>query len=279
MPNIFRKGLFEGHVAIVTGGGSGIGLSVATALGELGAKVAICGRKKEKLEAAEQKLRALGVEVLAEACDIREVEQIASFADAVKTRLGTASILVNNAGGQFPTTAETISPRGWEAVIRNNLNGTFFMTQAVATKHMIPARRGRIVNVIANVARGFPGMVHTGAARAGVENMTKTLAIEWATHNIQVNAIAPGVIRTSGTDQYPPELIEASRKKTPMKRVGTAGEVAQLIVYLACDAAYFVTGECWYIDGGAHLWGDNWLIPDDEPPPPPPIVAELAKPE
>jgi citronellol/citronellal dehydrogenase len=279
MPNIFRKGLFDGHVAIVTGGGSGIGLSTAIALGELGAKVAICGRKKEKLDVAEQKLRAAGIDVLAEACDIREVEQIQAFADAVKAKLGTASILVNNAGGQFPTTAETVTPRGWEAVVRNNLNGTFFMTQAVATRHMIPARRGRIVNVIANVARGFPGMVHTGAARAGVENMTKTLAIEWATHNIQVNAIAPGVIRTSGTDQYPPELIEASRKKTPMKRVGSAGEVAQLIVYLACDAAWFVTGECWYIDGGAHLWGDNWIISDDEPPPMPKIVAELAKPE
>ena len=279
MPNIFRKGLFEGQVAIVTGGGTGIGLSTAIALGELGARVAICGRKKEKLDAAEEKLRGLGIEVFAEVCDIREVEQIAAFADAVKSKLGTASVLVNNAGGQFPTTAETVTPRGWEAVVRNNLNGTFFMTQAVATKHMIPARKGRIVNVIANVARGFPGMVHTGAARAGVENMTKTLAIEWATHNLQVNAIAPGVIRTSGTDQYPSELIEASRKKTPMKRVGSAGEVAQLIVYLACDAAYFVTGECWYIDGGAHLWGDNWIISDDERPPPPPIVAELAKPE
>lgn len=268
--HIFRSGLFDGHVAIVTGGGSGIGLSTAIALGELGAKVAICGRKKEKLDAAEQKLRERKIDCIAEACDIREVEQIQAFADAVKSKLGTATILVNNAGGQFPTTAETVTPRGWEAVIRNNLNGTFFMTQAVASKHMIPAKKGRIVNVIANVARGFPGMVHTGAARAGVENMTKTLAIEWAMHNIQVNAIAPGVIRTSGTDQYPPELIEASRKKTPMKRVGTAGEVAQLIVYLACDAAWFVTGECWYIDGGAHLWGDNWIIDDDAPPPVPP---------
>ena len=279
MPNIFRKGLFDGHVAIVTGGGSGIGLSTAIALGELGSKIAICGRKKEKLEAAEEKLRARGIEVFSDACDIREVDQIGAFADAVKAKLGTASILVNNAGGQFPTTAETVTPRGWEAVVRNNLNGTFFMTQAVATKHMIPSRRGRIVNVIANIARGFPGMVHTGAARAGVENMTKTLAIEWATHNVQVNAIAPGVIRTSGTDQYPPELIEASRKKTPMKRVGTAGEVAQLIVYLASDAAWFVTGECWYIDGGAHLWGDNWLISDDEGAPAPAIIDELAKPE
>lgn len=277
MTTIFRPGLFDGQVAIVTGGGSGIGLSTAMGLGELGARVAICGRKKEKLEAAEKQLRARGIEVWSSECDIRDVEQVAAFVDGVKTNLGTASVLVNNAGGQFPTMADSLSPKGWEAVIRNNLNGTFFMTQAVANKHLIPARRGRIVNVIANIARGFPGMIHTGAARAGVENMTKTLAIEWVHHNIQVNAIAPGIIRTTGTDQYPPELVEASRQKTPMKRLASAGEVAQLILYLACDAAFFVTGECWYIDGGAHLWGDNWIIPDTEPPAPPAIVAELAK--
>jgi citronellol/citronellal dehydrogenase len=275
LASIFRKGLFEGHVAIVTGGGSGIGYATARSLLELGAKVAICGRKVDKLESAAQALREHGGPVYAGACDIREPEQIAAFVDAAGAALGPATILVNNAGGQFPTTAETVSARGWEAVIRNNLNGTFFMTQAVALKHMMPARRGRIVNVIANIARGFPGMVHTGAARAGVENMTKTLAVEWAMHNVQINAVAPGIIRTTGTDQYPPELIEASRKKTPMKRVGTAGEVAELIVYLASDAAFFVTGECWYIDGGAHLWGDNWIIDRDEPPAPPPIVAEL----
>ncbi len=276
MASIFREGLFDGHVAIVTGGGSGIGLATARVLAELGAKVAICGRKPEKLTAAEAELRRRGArDVFSMPCDIREPEQIAAFVDAVGEKLGRATILVNNAGGQFPTTAETVTPRGWEAVVRNNLNGTFYMTQAVGTKHMIPARRGRIVNVIANVARGFPGMIHTGAARAGVENMTKTLAIEWAQHNIQVNAVAPGIIRTSGTDQYPPELVEMSRRKTPMKRLGTAGEVAQLIVYLASDAAFFVTGECWYIDGGAHLWGDNWIIESDEPAPAPAIIAEL----
>jgi len=279
MASIFRKGLFDGHIAIITGGGSGIGFATARSLGELGAKVAICGRNPEKLAAAEKELREQvpGIELFATTCDIREVERIQAFVDSVEEKLGRATILVNNAGGQFPTTAETVSPRGWEAVVRNNLNGTFFMTQAVATKHMIPSRRGRVVNVIANIARGFPGMVHTGAARAGVENMTKTLAVEWAQHNIQLNAVAPGIIRTTGTDQYPPELVELSRKKTPMKRLGTAGEVAELIVYLASDAAFFVTGECWYIDGGAHLWGDNWIIADDEPPPPPAIVAELGK--
>lgn len=277
MSTIFRQGLFDGHVAIVTGGGSGIGLATALSLGELGARVAICGRNSERLAGGEQELRARGIDVFASCCDIRDVDAVGAFANAVEARFGKATVLVNNAGGQFPTTAETVSPKGWEAVIRNNLNGTFFVTQTIGTRHMIPARRGRIVNVIANIARGFPGMIHTGAARAGVENLTKTLAIEWAAHNVQVNAVAPGIVRTSGTDQYPPELVEASRRRTPMKRLASAGEVAQLIAYLACDAAHFVTGETWYIDGGAHLWGDNWIVPDEEPPAPPPLVAELSR--
>ena len=277
MPSIFREGLFDGHVAVVTGGGSGIGLAVARRLGELGARVAICGRNEERLELGKRALltHLPTSHVLARTCDIREVEQVHAFVDAVGEAFGRATILVNNAGGQFPTTAETVTARGWEAVVRNNLTGTFVMTQAVGTRHMIPGLRGRIVNVIANIARGFPGMIHTGAARAGVENMTHTLAIEWAAHNIQVNAVAPGIIRTSGLEQYPDELVESCRRRTPMKRLGTAGEVAELIAYLASDAAHFVTGECWYIDGGAHLWGDTWAIPEEPPAPPPRIIAEL----
>jgi peroxisomal trans-2-enoyl-CoA reductase len=260
MPSIFRPGLFAGQVAIVTGGGTGIGLAIAETLGELGARVAICGRTADKLTRAKARLESQGVTVLASPCDIREPDRIASFVDAVGQTLGNASVLVNNAGGQFPTTAESVSSKGWDAVIRNNLSGTFYMTQAVATQHMLPKQKGRIVNIIANIARGFPGMVHTGAARAGVENLTKTLAVEWASHNIQVNAVAPGIIKSSGTDQYPPELLELSVKRTPMKRAGTPAEVAELVGYLASDAAWFVTGETWYIDGGAHLWGDAWPI-------------------
>ena len=279
MTSIFRPGLFEGQTAIITGGGSGIGLAIARTLAELGASIAICGRKPEKREAAKKVLEAAGARVLALPCDIRDVEQVATFVDAVERDLGRATVLINNAGGQFPTAAETLAPKGWDAVIRNNLNGTFYVTQAVATRHLIPGRRGRIVNIVANVARGFPGMVHTGAARAGVENLTKTLAGEWAQHNVQVNAIAPGIIVSSGTDQYPPEFLELARQRTPMKRMGTPEEVAELVAYIASDAAWFVTGETWYIDGGAHLWGDTWIIADRaSPDPDPPAITKLHRP-
>jgi citronellol/citronellal dehydrogenase len=276
MQSIFRPGLFSGHVAIVTGGGSGIGLAIARTLCELGASVAIAGRDASKLERARAVLAERGWTVHAGVCDIREVEQVASFVAAVKAALGEISVLVNNAGGQFPSPAERLSPRGWDAVIRNNLNGTFYVTREVAVSSMIPKQRGRIVNIIANVARGFPGMVHTGAARAGVENMTKTLAVEWSQHGIGINAIAPGVIRSTGTDRYPEQLVEMSRQRTPMKRLGTPQEVAELCAYLASEAASFVTGETWYIDGGAHLWGDTWILPDREPAPLPEVVAKLS---
>jgi citronellol/citronellal dehydrogenase len=262
MPSIFRPGLFQDHVAIVTGGGSGIGLAIAHALGELGAKVAIAGRDPERLARAKGELEAKGIAVHAAPCDIREPEQVAAYVAGVKQALGEVSVLVNNAGGQFPMPAEMLAPKGWDAVIRNNLNGTFYMTREVAVASMIPRRGGRIVNITANVRRGFPGMVHTGAARAGVENLTKTLAVEWAQHRITVNAIAPGIIRSTGTERYPSEFVEMGRQQTPAKRLGTPEEVAALCAYLASDAASFVTGETWYIDGGAHLWGDTWMIPD-----------------
>jgi citronellol/citronellal dehydrogenase len=277
MPSIFRPGLFDGHVAIVTGGGSGIGLAIVHTLCELGARVAINGRDATKLQAAQDALGKHGWKVHAAPCDIREPEQVAAFVKGVREALGEVTVLVNNAGGQFPTPAEMLAPKGWDAVIRNNLNGTFYVTREVAVTSMIPKQRGRIVNIIANVARGFPGMVHTGAARAGVDNMTKTLAVEWAQHGIAVNAIAPGIIRSTGTDRYPPEMLELSRTHTPQKRLGTPEEVAELCAYLASEAAAFVTGETWYIDGGAHLWGDNWMIPDRAEPPPPEAVQNLTR--
>ena len=262
--SIFAPGLFEGQVAIVTGGGTGIGLATALELGALGARLAIGSRKSENVAAGVSALEAEGVDVLGTVLDVREPESCEAFVASVLERFGRVDVLVNNAGGQFPSPAHLITPRGWDAVIRNNLTGLFYMTHAVARRAMIPARRGRIVNVIADMARGFPGMVHTGAARAGVDNMTKTLAVEWASFGIRVNACAPGVIRSSGTAQYGDQALELSRKATPLKRLGTVEEVSRVIVFLASDQNDYVTGATYYIDGGGSLWGDVWPIEEPE---------------
>jgi citronellol/citronellal dehydrogenase len=263
----FRADLLREQVAIVTGGGTGIGRAIALELSQCGAHVAICGRRPGPLAetAAELTRRAASGSAntcLHMTCDIREPAEVAAFVEAVRARFGRIDILVNNAGGQRPFPAADMPLENFEKVIRNNLVGTFAMTQTVARAAMIPQRSGTIVNIIAEIYRGFPGMAHTGAARAGVDNLTKSLAIEWATHKVRVNAVAPGIIRTTGTDRYPPELLEVSRRATPWKRLGTPEEVAHLVVFLCSPAADFITGATYYIDGGLALWGDMFPIPD-----------------
>ncbi|HEX2690105.1 MAG TPA: SDR family oxidoreductase [Kofleriaceae bacterium] len=258
---IFAPGILRDQVAIITGGGSGIGLATAHEMVRLGARVAICGRTAAKLDAAADELRHAGGTVLAGTCDIREPAQVQDFVARVTSELGRIDIVVNNAGGQFPSPAQHISPNGFLAVVKNNLVGTFHVCREVANQAMIPAKRGRIINVIANIYRGFPGMVHTGAARAGVENMTMTLAVEWSQFGILVNAVAPGIIRSSGTAQYPPQLLERGIRETPLKRAGTCEEVAAAIVFLASPAAQFITGTTLRLDGGQALWGHTWELP------------------
>ncbi len=258
---IFAPGTFAGAVAIVTGGGSGIGLATARELLRLGARVAICGRTEAKLVAARTELDPENHgTVLAVPCDIREPTQVETFVAAVLAAFGKLDIVVNNAGGQFPSPAQHISPNGFLAVVKNNLVGTFHVCREVANAWMIKHGGGRIINVTANVYRGFPGMAHTGAARAGVENLTMTLAVEWAQFGILVNAVAPGVIHSSGTAQYPPQLLERAVKETPLKRTGTVEEVAASIVFLASPAGAYITGATLRIDGGQALWGHTWEI-------------------
>jgi len=255
---VFAPGIFKDQVAIVTGGGSGIGLATAAELVRLGARVAICGRTPEKLAAAAAQL---GPDVLAATCDIREPGQVEAMVKQVIERWGRIDVVVNNAGGQFPSPAQMISPNGFLAVVKNNLVGTFHVCREVANQWMIPKKGGRIINVIANIYRGFPGMAHTGAARAGVENLTMTLAVEWAQFGILVNAVAPGIILSSGTAQYPPQLLERGIAETPLKRAGTVEEVAASIVFLASPAAAYITGTTLRIDGAQSLWGHTWEIP------------------
>jgi citronellol/citronellal dehydrogenase len=260
---VFAPGILKDQVAIVTGGGSGIGLATALEMARLGARVAICGRNAGKLEQAAAQLMAVtpSDHVLAATCDIREPSLVEAFVKDVVGEWGGVDILVNNAGGQFPSPAQHISPNGFLAVVKNNLVGTFHMSREVANQSMIPRKGGRIINVIANIYRGFPGMVHTGAARAGVENMTMTLAVEWSQFGILVNAVAPGIILSSGTAQYPPQILERGIAETPLKRAGTVDEVAASIVFLASPAAQYITGATLRIDGAQSLWGRTWELP------------------
>jgi len=268
---VFAPGILADQVAVITGGGSGIGLATAIEMARLGARIAICGRNADKLAAAQRTIMAAVSEadqrgdargrVHTAPCDIREPDQVATFVAGVVERFGHIDILVNNAGGQFPSPAQLISPKGFAAVVKNNLVGTFHVIREVANLSMIPQRRGRIVNVIANIYRGFPGMAHTGAARAGVENLTMSLAVEWAQFGILVNAVAPGIIVSSGTDRYPPQLLERAISRVPLKRPGSIEEVAAAIVFLASPAAQFISGATLRIDGAQALWGDIWEIP------------------
>ena len=252
--SVFQAGLFKGQVAVVTGGGSGIGRCTAHELAALGAAVAIVGRKADKLERVRGEIEGGGGACSTHVCDIREEDAVRATITAVLARHGRIDALVNNAGGQFPSPLSSISAKGWDAVVRNNLTGGFLMARECVTQWMSldESSGGAIVNIIADIWGGMPGMGHSGAARAGMLNFTETAALEWAP--IRVNAIAPGWIASSGMDQYPPSMTETIRgmsKLVPLQRLGTESEVSAAIVFLLSPAAAFISGACLRIDGAA----------------------------
>jgi citronellol/citronellal dehydrogenase len=255
---VYRSDLFKDQVVLVSGGGSGIGRAIALLFVRLGAKVAICGRTPEKLERTAAFARSKGKDMLGVPTNIREPDQIAALFDKVDAELGPIAILVNNAGGQFPQSAIDFSVKGWNAVINTNLNGTWYMMQHAARYWRDRQLPGSIVNIIAPIARGMPGVAHTVAARAGVVGVMNTVAIEWAPLNIRVNCLSPGLTATEGLEVYPPEARKEFPKANPMKRPATPLEIAEGAIYLAGPSGSFITGEELIVDGGYRLWGELW---------------------
>jgi citronellol/citronellal dehydrogenase len=245
--SVFRPGLLAGQVAIVTGAGSGIGRCTAHELAALGAKVALIGRNADKLEAV---AKEIGGAARTCVCDIREEDAVRQTVAGVLADFGRIDFLVNNAGGQFGSPLESISARGWDAVVRTNLTGGFLVARECYTQWMKAAGAGAIVNMIADMWNGMPGMGHSGAARAGMLNFTETAALEWAP--VRVNAVAPGWIASSGLDHYPAEMAEHIRalpRRVPLGRLGTESEVSAAIVFLLSPAAAFISGSCLRVDG------------------------------
>lgn len=269
--SIFRDDLFVDQTIIVTGGGSGIGRAIAHELASLGAHVVISGRKAEKLETVRDEIRAAGGSVSFYTCNIRDEDEVEALIRQTIQARGAIHGLVNNAGGQFPSPAEFISKKGWHAVVETNMTGTFQMCQQ-AFNHYMREHGGAIVNIVAEMWRGFPGMAHTGAARAGVVNFTKTLAVEWAHAGVRINAVAPGVIAGSGLQQYDEAaqpFIELAKKDLPFRRLGTESEVAAAVVFLLTPAAAYISGETLRVDGASSLWRKTWIIEDHENAPTP----------
>ena len=262
--SVFRPGLFAGEVHWVTGGGSGIGRCVAHELAALGATVLLTGRAEAKLWQVAAEIAEDGGRAEIAAFDIRDEEAVRAAVTAATGRHPRIHGLVNNAGGQFPAPLAAISRKGFETVLASNLTGGFLMMRELYLQSM-KSHGGAIVNMTANMWQGMPGLGHTGAARAGMANLTKTAAVEWAASGVRVNAVAPGWIASSGMDSYKGpvrEMIPKLRNHVPLRRLGTESEVSAAICFLLSPGAAFITGVTLAIDGGAPLESALFPIPD-----------------
>ncbi len=256
--SVFRADLFKDRLCWVTGGGSGIGRCVAHELAALGALVLISGRKQDKLDRVAAEIAEDGGRCDTRAFDIRDEEAVAAAVASVVAQHGPVHGLVNNAGGQFPAPLLAINKKGFDAVVANNLTGGFLMMREVFNQSM-QASGGAVVNMTADFRNGMPGMGHSGAARAGMSNLTMTAAFEWAHAGVRVNAVAPGWIASSGMDTYGgaiKAMIPKLKAHVPLRRMGVEAEVSGAIVFLLSPAAAFITGVTLQIDGAASLGSD-----------------------
>jgi NAD(P)-dependent dehydrogenase (short-subunit alcohol dehydrogenase family) len=265
---IFAPGLLDGQVCIVSGAGTGLGKATSLELARLGATVVGCGRREEPLAEMIAAVEAAGGKAEAEPVDIRDADGVERLVDGVLERHGRIDTLVNNAGGQFLSPAEAISPKGFRTVLELNVTGTWLMTHTVATKAFIPSGGGRVLSVTLSPHNGMPGMVHSGAARAAVENMMRTLSIEWARFGIRLMALAAGQFDTETLrTKYPKEVVEAVPATVPLGRLGTEEEWAWLVAYLASPAGDFFSGTVVTLDGARDNWFGSWPPGESGEPP------------
>jgi NAD(P)-dependent dehydrogenase (short-subunit alcohol dehydrogenase family) len=258
---MYQQDLLKGRVVLITGGGTGLGRSMALRFAQLGARIFVCGRREEPLRETCQSIRATGGTAAYASCDVRDFAAVDAMAARAKTELGEVDALVNNAAGNFLARTEKLTPNAFNAVVGIVLNGTFHCTQALAQRWISTGRPGTVLNIVTTYAAANCGsafVVPSACAKAGVLAMTRSLAVEWARHRIRLNAIAPGPFPTEGAwSRLLPskEIEERMREQHPMKRWGRHEELANLAVYLISPHSEYVNGECVTIDGGQWLRG------------------------
>lgn len=256
-PSSLAAGLLKGRIVVVSGAGSGIGRATAWLAARLGAHVVLCGRTKEKLARVVVTLEQAGLKAESAELDIRQRAAVDQLFAGLFDRLGRVDVLVNSAGGQFPQAAMDFSEKGWRAVIDTNLNGTFNMMQSVARQWRTAGQPGSIVSIVVS-PRGLHQVAHTCAARAGIGALTESVAVEWAPLGIRVNCIAPGAIVSEGWAAYPEDIHRRYAQASPLRRAGSAWEVAEAALFVGGPGGAFITGQTLHVNGGSNLWGETW---------------------